>query len=124
MIGLDDRLHSGIADGQAADLAGGADVAFHQGGRDVQHFGHVVEAVAHIVGRQIGGRVHFDIEQIAHGVGVLDAIEAVQAPDGPDSGWQPPRRSSACSSDANEGIQRRPRPAGWRRLAASYRRVA
>ncbi len=73
-----ERLRAGIAHRLAADAAGGADVAFHQRRRNGEHVGHIVEAVAHVVGRQERRNVHREIQQIADGVGVFGAIQAVQ----------------------------------------------
>ena len=53
-----------IADREAADLAGRAQVALHQRRRERLHVGDVVEAVADRVGRQEGVDVDVDAEQI------------------------------------------------------------
>ncbi len=68
----------GIAHGQAADAAGGAHVALDQRLRGLEHVGHVGVAAAHLVGRQQPRDVGVHAEQIAHGVGVLGAVHAVQ----------------------------------------------
>ena len=72
-----------VADREAADLAGGAQIALHQLRREILHVGDVVEAGAHRVGRQVGVHVDVEAEQIAHGGGVLGAIEPLE--------WTPAR---------------------------------
>ena len=67
-----------VADGQAADLAGGAQVALHQLRREVLDVGDVVEAGADRVGRQLGVDVDVEAEQVAHRGGVLGAIQALE----------------------------------------------
>ena len=67
-----------VADGQAADLAGGAQVALHQLRREVLHVGDVVEAGADRVGRQVGADVDVEAEQVAHRGGVLGAVQALE----------------------------------------------
>ena len=69
---------AGIAHRLAADLARRADVSFHQRRRHGEHVRHVVEAVAHVVGRQQRRDIHVDRQQVADGVGVLGAIQPVQ----------------------------------------------
>ena len=68
-----------IADRQAADLAGGRSVAFEQRGRERQRARDVVEAARGIVGRQELAGIDFDVQQIANGVRVFGAVQAVQA---------------------------------------------
>ena len=65
------------ADGQAAHTPGGGQVLFEQRRRDAQHAGDVVEAVALVIGRQQVHDVDLQVEQIAHGVAVLGAVQAV-----------------------------------------------
>ena len=59
--------------------ARGGDVLVEERRRDLQRGGDVVEAVARFVARQDVGRVDLDAEQVAHGVGVFLAVEAMQA---------------------------------------------
>ena len=66
-----------IADREAADAPRRRQVALHQHGRERQRARQVVEAVAGVVGRQQGRGVDFKGEQIADGVRVLGAIQAV-----------------------------------------------
>ena len=68
----------GIADGEAADLCGGRDVRLHQRRRHAEHVGDVVEAVARVVARQQRRGVDRQIEQVADGVGVFGAVQAMQ----------------------------------------------
>ena len=67
----------GIADGERAHLASGADISLQQHGRNAQHVGDVVEPVGRVVGRQQRGRVDLQRQQVANGVGVLGAIQPV-----------------------------------------------
>ena len=67
-----------IADGEAADLAGRAQVAFHQRRGNRLRVGDVVEAVAQRVGGEIGVDVDVDREQVLHGALVLGAIEPLR----------------------------------------------
>ena len=74
MLGADRR----IADRETADLGRGRDVGLHQRRRDAQHVGDVVEAFARVVARKQRRGIDRQIEQIADGVGVFRAIEAMQ----------------------------------------------
>jgi hypothetical protein len=47
-------------------------------GRQLEHAGNVVEPVAHIVARQERRDVEIEIEQVAHRVAVLDAIQTME----------------------------------------------
>ena len=69
-------LLRGLAGGQAADLARHVDVAVHQGGRDGQDVGDIVEAIAGIVRRKLAGHVHFKAQHVTHGVGIFGAVHA------------------------------------------------
>ncbi len=75
--GLGGDANLGIADGERAHLAGGADVSLQQHRRNAQHVGDVVEPVGRVVGRQQRGRVDLQRQQVADGVGVLGAVEPV-----------------------------------------------
>ena len=65
------------ADRQAADLARGRQILLEQRRRDAQHAGLVVEPVALVVGRQQVGDVHVQVQQVADGIAVLGAVQAV-----------------------------------------------
>ncbi len=78
LVGGHLRRGAGLAQCLAADLAGGAHVGIHQRGRQAQHFGHVVEAVAEIIAGQQLVRIDFHAQQVAHRVGVLGAIHPMQ----------------------------------------------
>ena len=54
-----------VADRQRADRAGRAQVAFEHRRREALGVGHVVEAVADGVGRQVGVDVHVEVQQVA-----------------------------------------------------------
>ena len=82
LVDLHDRPVVGTADRGAADLRGGGDVARHQGRRDRQHVGVVVEAEAGHVARQQRLAVGLQGQQILDGVDVLQPV-------------QPPRRHPA-----------------------------
>ena len=58
-------------------LRAAAEVLLEQRRRDAQHAGDVVEAVALVVGGQQVGDVDLEIEQVADGVAVLGAVQAV-----------------------------------------------
>ena len=68
----------GIADGQGRDLHRRRHVFFLQRRRDAEHVRDVVEAVGGVVGRQERGDVDVEVEQVAHRVRVLAAVQAVQ----------------------------------------------
>ena len=71
------RPDAGVADGQPADAARGRQVALHERRRQRERAGQVVEAVAGDVGGQERAAVHLEGQQIADGVRVLGAVEAV-----------------------------------------------
>ena len=102
LVGLRGRPQGGLAERRPPDLAGGRQVALHEGGRDGQHVGVVVEAVlVEVVGRQQVVDVHVHRQQVAHRVGVLGAVQAVHGlgasgvgraqGDAVDLRFQPPR---------------------------------
>ena len=68
-----------MAEREAADFSGGGNVAFDQRRRDVQAAGHVVEAVAGIVGGQVSGGIDIEREQVVDGVRVFGPVDAVDA---------------------------------------------
>ena len=78
LVGHRRRRGIAIADGKTADLARRAQVAVHQRRREALRIGDVVEAVADRVGRQVGRHVDVDVQQIAHRVLILGAIEALE----------------------------------------------
>ncbi len=67
-----------VADGEAADLARGAEIPLHQLRREVLDVGDVVVAGADGVGREPGVDVHVDANQVLDGGGVLGAVEALE----------------------------------------------
>ena len=77
VVDLFDRLHRQIADGQTADPVRRRHVAIEQCGRRRQHRRDVVESVAGIVDRQPFAGPDVDGQQIADGVAVLGAIQAM-----------------------------------------------
>ena len=77
VVGLDDRLLR-QSHGEPAHLPRRRQVALHQRRRDRQHARHVVECVSRRVGRQQLGYVDVERQQVADGVLVLPAAEAVE----------------------------------------------
>ena len=67
-----------VAHRQTADLAGGAQVTFHQRRRNRLRVGDVVEPVAERVGGQELVDVDVDRQQVLHRAGVLGAIQALR----------------------------------------------
>jgi hypothetical protein len=88
----DERLVAGndrrIAHRQRAQPAGGVEITLEEQGRRAQQVGDVVEPVAGLVGRQERHWIDLEIEQVANGVGVLDAVEPVH--------HRPPRVRLRC----------------------------
>ena len=78
VIRLGDGIDCCRADRHTADLSRGAQIALHQRRRHPLHAGDVVEAVAHIIGRQHGGDVDVDRQQIADHVPIFGSIEPMQ----------------------------------------------
>ena len=68
-----------VADRQAADFAGGGNVAFEQRRRNAQRARDVIEAARGIVGGQELARVDVDVQQIPNRVGVFGAVHAMQS---------------------------------------------
>src|SRR6185295_11077232 len=66
---------NGAAECQAADFAGGGDVALEEGGGEGAD-GDVVEAVAGVIGGKQGCRIDVHKEKVADGVLVFRAVEA------------------------------------------------
>ncbi len=64
--------------GKAADLAGDIDIAVHQGRRDGQHVGYIVEAIAHVIDRQILAQVDIESQKIAHRIAIFGAVQTPQ----------------------------------------------
>ena len=90
----------GIADRQPADLRGGRRVSLDERRRDAEYVRNVVEAGSRVVGRQQGGGVDFERQQIADDVRILRPIQPVErrrARVRP----APPRSSCASSRDVN-----------------------
>ena len=76
-IAHDVGLDRGVPDGEAADGARGGHVPREQPRRDGQDGRVVVEAERHVVGRQQGLRVDLEVQEVAHGVGVLQPVETM-----------------------------------------------
>ena len=72
------RPQGRVADGLAADLRGGEQVAFEQPRRDGEDVADVVEAVPRLVGRQQGLAVDLEGQQVADGVDVLGPVQPLQ----------------------------------------------
>ena len=79
VVELDGRLHRDVADRQPADPARRRQVALEQPGRHRQHVGVVVEPERRVVGRQEGGDIGIEGQQIADGVGVFGAVQTMNA---------------------------------------------
>ena len=65
-------------DGFPSDGLGGGQVLLQQEGREGQHVADVVEAVTHVVGREIVGRSEVDPDQVPDRVVVFLAIEPAE----------------------------------------------
>ena len=78
LVGHRRRGGGAIADREPADLAGGAQVAFHQRRRKRLRIGDVVEAVADGIGRQERIDIDLDAQQIANGARILGAVRALE----------------------------------------------
>ena len=87
--GVDDRMQRRIADGEPADRSRGGQVVLEQRRRHRQDAGDVVEAfLIGFVRRQQGAAIDLEAEQIADGVGVLAAVQAMDG----DAAWIRMRR--------------------------------
>ena len=75
---LGDRRGDRRSDGEPADLPRRREIAFHQGRRDSQHAGDVVEAVAGVVGRQQVADVDVETDEVPDDVAVLRAAEPME----------------------------------------------
>ena len=73
--GLRRRRDGRIANGDTADLAGRGHVAIQERRRHFQDAGDVVEAVAHVVGRENGRDIDVEREEVSNRVLVLGAIQ-------------------------------------------------
>ena len=118
----DGRARVRVADGEPADPRGRRDVARQQRRRHAERARDVVEAGARVVAGQERRRVDGHVEQVAHGVRVLGAVQAVQ------------RRRAGIRRCARGRVERvlepaherveRASPAGARPAAASSARAA
>ena len=82
------RLHRRHAEERGArDALGGHEVALHQHGRQREHVGDVVEAVARVVLREVIGRPEVDAEQVTDRVVVLGPVEPSNR-DAPGIWWR------------------------------------
>ena len=78
-VGLSARAEERrVADRQSADLCRRREIPLEQRGRNPQCAGVVVEAPADVVGRQQRRGVHLEAQEVAHGAGVLRAVQAAQ----------------------------------------------
>ena len=96
-VGGRGRARAAIADREPADLAGRAQVAFEQRRREALRVGHVVEAVAVGVRRQVERRIDVEVEQVLHRRGVLGACQPLERTPSRDSGAPPPRDRARAS---------------------------
>ena len=65
------------------NLVGGGEVFLHENRRHRQEIADIVEAVAHVIGREVVGRVKVNAEEVTNRVVVLRTVEASQG----DSSW-------------------------------------
>jgi hypothetical protein len=65
-------------DGEAADFRGGREIRFEQRGGECQCAGLVVEAAAGVIRRQKLRGIELERQQVAHGVRVFGAVQAMQ----------------------------------------------
>ena len=117
LVGVGRRRRRRAADGQTADGARRGEVALHQRLRHPQQAADVVEAEARIVGRQEIVRVDLHRQQVADGVAVLGAVQAVE-------GRRPARIAGGLPGPVELALEPgqerlelrfvRPRPAGRR----------
>ena len=121
---LGDRRGHRRPDREPADLPRRREVALHEGRRNSQHPGDVVEAVAGVVGRQEVAHVDVEVEEVADDVAVLGAAQPVQR-------LGPPRPQVGGGGAVELGLEpgrgnrrRRPARAGAAAGAASPRRAA
>ena len=71
-------LDCGVTHGLAADLARSSHIRLHQRRGRGESIGHVVEAMAQIVGGQQLRRIDLQAQQIANRIGVFRAIQTMQ----------------------------------------------
>ena len=123
LVGFGARAERRLSDRQTADLARRREVPLHQGRRDRQDVGHVVEAVlVDVVRRQECRHVDVERQEVANGVGVLGAVEAVEGLRAPrirvrggvavDLAFEPPGQSVVGGDAGTRPAHRwhRPRP--------------
>src|SRR6187431_427833 len=77
-IDLRNRNERRIPDGHSADLASRGEILLEQRWGDLQYVRDVVEAVAFVIGRQQLFDVNLNVEEIANGIAVFRAVEAVK----------------------------------------------
>jgi hypothetical protein len=77
LVNLEHRRHVRVGHGQTADVLRRHQVGLEVRRRQRQHVADVVEAGARVVGRQQRPAVDRQPEQIAHGVDVLGAVQAM-----------------------------------------------
>ena len=121
-VGVGRHRRRRAADGQPTDGARRREVAFHQRLRHPQQAADVVEAEARVVGRQEVVRLDLHCQQIADGVGVLRAVQAVEGGrTARIAGLRPGAVELALepSQERLELLRGRPRAAGRRHHAAA-----
>ena len=121
-VGLSARAEERrVAHRQSANLCRRRQIPFEERGGDPQCAGVVVEAAADVVGRQERRGVHVEPQEVAHGVGVLRAVQAAQR----RRAGVPRRQPRRARARATRPVRRRPPgpasaspPAAWPRCAA------
>jgi hypothetical protein len=72
------RHRWGAVERGARDLFGRRDILLHQRWRHREDVADIVEAVAAVVGREVGGRLEVHAQEVTDGIVVLRAIEATR----------------------------------------------
>ena len=101
-VGVPDRSVVRAPDRRAADLCGGGEIPFHQGGGNREHIGVIVEPKASHVAGEKRRSINLEREQILDRVDILQTIE--------------PTRSNAAGIGSGTGraVERRFEAAGKR----------
>ena len=76
-IKLGNGRRGGVSNGEAGYLTRSREILLQQRWRSLQHIGDIVETIGLVIRWQQLLGVDFEIEQIAHGVGVFAAVEAM-----------------------------------------------
>jgi len=77
-VGLAARTRVRISHGQRTDLQRRPEVILLERRRKPEHIGNVVEAVGRVIRRQQRCGIHVESQQVADGVAVFGAVEAVE----------------------------------------------